>query len=369
MKNTATDNIRDKRNLKINFQEAIKIGFGAAFAVFICTLTGLPHPASAGTITLLTLMVSTRKQTMALISRRLISFCITVFLCWVIFPRFSQPFVAYGLYLFLIVFILWTIGWKETLSVNAVIGTTFLLDQNFSLTHIGLELCVLLIGITIAFVLNLYQPDRTIADLVYEQICKVEMEIMRALNEFAQAISGTKQVDEPARTLAQILDDTKKGMDLINQYNQNKLSEKDRWILPYIELGFAQYSLLHVLTTQIEIHPVCINQTCALMDHIESAAWTVIDSKTPESWLEENKAIIEQVEQNSEGRFDSKTQGVLLMVLYNLREFVQLKQNYLNRLSNQEKEEFMNRHHEQLGKYSRQMHQAELYFEKNYPER
>lgn len=367
MKNTATHNLRDIRNLKINFQEALKIGLGSSLAVVICTLLNLPHPASAGTITLLTLMVSTRKQTMRLISRRLISFCLAVFLSWVLFSHISQPFVAYGLYLFLIVFILWTIGWKETLSVNAVIGTTFLLDQNFSLIHIGFELCVLLVGIGIAFVLNLYQPDRAIADLVYEQICKVEMEIMHALNALAQPNNARKKEVETERTLAHILEDTKKAMDLINQYNQNKLGVKDRWILPYIELCFAQYSLLHVLSTQIDLQTVNMYHVNGLMDHIENAAWIVIDMKTPASWLEENKRFIQRVKENPRKCLDAKTQGTLLMVLYNLREFVQLKQNYLNRLSDQEHEEFMHRHHEQMGRYSRAAYQKEQGFAKNHP--
>lgn len=164
--------------LKIHLTEALKIAFGSALAVVICTLLNLPHPYSAGTITLLTLMGSTRKQTLSLIGKRYVSFGFAIFLCWLIFPHVKSIYLAYGLYLLGIVFILWTIGWKDTLSVNAVIGTAFILDQTFSFEHILIELLILTIGIAIAFLLNLYQPDLAIKNLVYEQIFKVEYEIM-----------------------------------------------------------------------------------------------------------------------------------------------------------------------------------------------
>lgn len=362
--NNITSNL-ESGMIKIHLTEALKISFGSALAVVICTLFNLPHPYSAGTITLLTLMGSTRKQTMSLIAKRYVSFGFATFLCWLIFPHVKEVYTAYGLYLFCIVSILWTIGWKDTLSVNAVIGTAFLLDQTFSLQHILIELAILTIGIGIAFVLNLYQPDHAIANLVYEQIFKVEYEIMHALKELSGVLKGTNKIEASAKTLQQILDDMKKAVELIQQYYQNRITSRHRWILNYLELGFAQYSLIHVLTTQLDLQPIDKNGIDGVIDHIEQSTLTVIDIIEPMEWLKKNRSIIQQVESNAHHVLDDKSQGILLIILYNLGEFVQLKQNFLNRLSKQEKEEFIDRHHYMSGKYANKLIGLQDNYEQN----
>lgn len=345
--------------LKIHLTEALKISFGSALAVVICTLLNLPHPYSAGTITLLTLMGSTRKQTLSLVGKRYVSFGFAIFLCWLIFPHVKNIYFAYGLYLFGIVFILWTVGWKDTLSVNAVIGTAFILDQTFSFQHILIELVILTIGITIAFILNLYQPDHAIKNLVDEQIFKVECEIMMAFSDLSGVLKGTKKKEASAMTIQAMLDDMKKAVELIQQYYQNRISYGNRWLLNYLELGFAQYSLIHVLSTQIDLQPVCTKCFGAAIEHIEQTALTVIDVIEPKEWLEVNSQIIEQVELNEKHPLEKSSQAVLLMTLYNLREFVQLKQNYLNRLSKVDQEEFLQRHYNHGGEYAKKLIQLQ----------
>lgn len=338
----------ESRKLKMNLLEALKIGLGAATAVVLCTFLGLPHPVSAGTVALLTIMVQTRKQTVSLIYKRLISYLFAVGLSWLIFPHVSPAFAAYGLYLFLIVFILWTIGWKDTLSVNAVFGTVFLLGQNFSMQNIFLEFCVLLVGIVIAFVLNLYQPDRTIASLVYEQICLVEIDLRAALDELADSISGTRKANVNSRTLSHMLEDAQKGRDLIHKYTQNKLLAKDEWVLFYMELCFAQHALLHVLAGQIEANPVDTHGNFGVVHYIEQLANSVSDYVSPEDLLAANQELIEKIESDPLENMTPRTQRVLLVVLYTLQDFVYLKKKYMENLSEQGRKEFIARHHLQL---------------------
>lgn len=333
------------RKFKLNALEALKIGLGAAMAVLICTALKLPHPASAGNIALLTIMVTTRKQTLSLIYKRLISYGLVVFLCWGIFPRINPVYAAYGLYLFLIVLVLWSLGWKDTLSVNAVFGTVFLLDQDFSMENILLEFCVLGVGITIAFLLNLWQPDRMIGQMVYEKVCLVEINLLEALNELAQAIQGTSQASLDSRSLAHILEEAKEGMQLINQYTQNKLLPKDEWLVPYLELCFAQYALLHVLVNQIEANPIQTDGKYGVVSYIEELAQSVIEYVPCDQLLEANEKLIQKVESFSNETMDSRTQTTLLLVLYNLQDFVFLKKSFLNRLPRKDREEFIKRHY------------------------
>ncbi len=305
-------------------------------AVLVCAALKLPHPASAGNIALLTIMVTTRKQTLSLIYKRLISYVLVVFLCWWIFPRVQPVYAAYGLYLFLIVLVLWSLGWKDTLSVNAVFGTVFLLDQDFSVENILLEFCVLGVGITIAFLLNLWQPDRMIGQMVYEKVCLVEVNLLEVLNELAQAIKGTDETTINTKSLKPVLEEAKEGMRLINQYTQNKLLPGEEWLVPYLELCFAQYALLHVLVNQIEANPIHTDGKYGVVSYLEEIAQSVIAYVDCDQLLKVNEKLIQKIEAYPDQTIDRKTQTTLLLVLYNLQDFVFLKKSILDRLPKKE---------------------------------
>ena len=76
--------------------------------------------------------------------------------------------------------------------------------------------------------------------------------------------------------------------------------------------------------------------------------------------VRKNRLVIEQVELNEHHALDTISQAVLLMMLYNLREFVQLRQNFLNRLTTKkEQEEFYRRHHHYQGEYANKLIQLQ----------
>ena len=72
------------------------------------------------------------------------------------FGHMTSSWLAYGIYVFLIVAVSHSLGWSATISVNAVIGTHFLMTRDFSPEFIRNELFLVMIGITIAIVLNLF---------------------------------------------------------------------------------------------------------------------------------------------------------------------------------------------------------------------
>ena len=110
----------------------------------------------------------------------------------------------------------------------------------------------------------------------------------------------------------------------------------------------------------MDLQPVCTKCLGGVIDHIEETALTVIDAIEPKEWLEKNRLVIEQVELNEHHALDTISQAVLLMMLYNLREFVQLRQNFLNRLTTKkEQEEFYRRHHHYQGEYANKLIQLQ----------
>ena len=75
---------------------ALKIATGSCISMYIARQLQLDFAASAGTITLLTLL-TTRWETLKLSCYRLLSFVLSVFLCRLLFRHMPGDWLAYGL--------------------------------------------------------------------------------------------------------------------------------------------------------------------------------------------------------------------------------------------------------------------------------
>lgn len=331
----------DKRKTRMNLIAALKIGLGSALAIFVAYLLSLPNPASAGTITLLTVMAQTRRQTLTLIGRRFISYLFTVGLCLLIFPLIKNIYLAYALFLIVTVFVLEMLGWQSTLSVNAVIGAHFLINQDFSLAFIGYEFGLLCIGIVVALIMNLIQPDRLVHEELYERVLVIEDNMRQALLEISDWLADE---DKKAFKKRHVLPDLRlnllESVEQASQYAQNSFSENDECYLRYFELRLEQYALLHELyehASEIrELHEPGV----IISEYIASLAAEVSQATDPEILLAENdelKARVAQVE-SEEVTFQEK--AMLLFLLYDLQEFVTLKREFLEHLTPGQREMF-----------------------------
>lgn len=146
--------MRDTRCRKI-LSRSLKIAVGSSLAIFVAQLFRLQNATSAGIITLITI-VTTRWETVQLSYQRVMTFFLSVVLACVVFQAVPWAWVDYGIYIFVMAIICQLLKWDSTVSLNAVIGTHFLVSHNFSLVFILNEFSLVLIGIVFAILLNFY---------------------------------------------------------------------------------------------------------------------------------------------------------------------------------------------------------------------
>lgn len=137
------------------FLQSLKIAVGSSLAIFVAEILRLHNATSAGIITLITI-VTTRWETVQLSYRRVVTFFLSAVLACVIFQAVPWAWVDYGIYIFVMAVVCQFLKWETTISLNAVIGTHFLVSQDFSLLFILNEFSLVMIGILVAIVLNFY---------------------------------------------------------------------------------------------------------------------------------------------------------------------------------------------------------------------
>lgn len=331
-----------KKRLRLGATAALKIGCGSALAIFIATMLGLKNPTAAGTITLLTVLASTRKGTLALIGQRLASFFLTVFLSYFLFSMDNDAYVSFGILLIVDTFLLEMLQWQSTLSVNALIGMHFLTSQDFSFSYIANEFLLLLLGMAIAMVLNLMQPMVSDRQRLYRRIHQVEEDMEQALSNVSDYLKSQKRHTGTWKNISVLEEQITQYVQDASVFAQNSFRDEDEWFVAYFEARQHQCLAIH----RLHAHCIAIREipkdAKIVSDYIGSMVGHVKDTTVPQAHLERADELITQVckEGSGTGQDSFESQAMLFHILLDMKEYVQIKQNFILSLNDKEKEQY-----------------------------
>lgn len=323
------------KNLKTRARliNAVKIGCGSALAIFIAYLLGLPNPASAGSITLLALLVETRKQTIRLAGLRILSFFMTAALSYFLFHFVGNDYLAFALFMMIESFVLEMAGWQATLSVNAVIGTHFLISRDFSLSFTIYEFILVLIGISIALVLNFIQSDRLHKSELEKSFGESERELRSFLLDLSDELekeTGRKDFDKRVHDLQ---DRLQESISLSVTKQENSFEVGEEWYVPYFEMRYAQSAVLHEMQHHMQkVGSVC-EASRMVGDTLRDLAYAVAYDESPAlefAYVKEAKKKLESLYAD-DSSFEDHAR--LLYLLNGLDEMIVLKEDFLEDLT------------------------------------
>src|SRR5690606_27697528 len=138
---------------KINPLFVLKVGIGSAVAIIVAETLGLMYSPSAGIITLLTVQ-NTKKETLLVASKRIISFLMAVVISYIMFSAFGYNPCVFGCFVLVFVGLSYLFNLKDGISMNAVLMTHFLIEQRVDWQMFVNEAMILGIGMGIGIILN-----------------------------------------------------------------------------------------------------------------------------------------------------------------------------------------------------------------------
>ena len=225
--------------------KVLKIAVGSCMAVAVAQFFELPYATSAGIVTLLTVQ-NTRRDTIRLAAERLLSFLLSVLVVFVCFRYIGKlEWVNYGVYIFLMVHVCYFFGWENTISVNAVMGTHYLLTPDYSLNFAASELAVIAIGTALALLMNWHMPSNL--KILREDIRKAEDDMQQVLQELACYLEGKLDGAHIWLDLDQLEQSIHRGLDRAHEHAHNTLSEEDHYYIEYMEMRLQQCALLQAI--------------------------------------------------------------------------------------------------------------------------
>lgn len=307
-----------------------KIAIGSSIAIYIAELLHLQYATSAGIITLLTL-ITTKWETFKLSFLRLLTYAISVAICWAVFSIVPSMWIEYGIFLFIVVFICEKMGWRSTLSVNAVIGTHFLTTQDFSISFMLNELLLVVIGITIALVLNLVHINNAHEQGIIRSMRHVEHEMKQILIELAGYLSQKASGDRVWDDIRKLEAELDEYLELAYEYQSNTFQSHPSYYIDYFEMRMKQCGALHNLHAEMRRMRNMPKQAHIVADYIYGITQHVTEMNDPKKQMDELEQLVENLrnEPLPETHEEFENRAELYHTLLDLEEFLMYKKRFI----------------------------------------
>ena len=334
-----------KRKLKKTVLLAVKIAVGCGIAIYIAEALKLEYAVSAGTVTLLSLL-GTKWETVKFSLVRLGTFFLTVMLIFLIMPRMHSEWIAYGVIVFLLVFLTNLMGWRATLSVNAIITAHYMTRQDFAPAFLFNEFMLVFIGVVIAIVLNLFHLNKSQKKDLMEGIRYVETAMQADLREVAGYLMGEQMKEQRSRSvwvdITLLEGKLRELMEEAREYQDNTFESHHDDYLDYFEMRLDQCRMLDSLHYEMRKMRSMPKQARVIADYIRYLADYVVEKNVPEKQMVRLNEIFAEMEKEElpETREEFESRALLYHILMDLEEFLKYKQTFVEGLGERQRKEY-----------------------------
>lgn len=335
--------MKNRKQLKKILLLSVKIAAGSSTAIYIAQELQLEYAISAGTITLLTLL-ATKWETVKLSVFRLVTFVVSVLAAWLVFAHINSTWFSYGAFIFIIVFLSEMMNWRAVISVNSVIGAHLLTSHNFTYESIWNEFMLVVIGISIALVLNLFHDNHNrekdiIADMRYTE------ERLQSVLRMLAAYLIDRKLDWEALDEICMLEDKLHGfLKEAYEFQENTFQSHPGYYIDYFEMRQGQCRILHDLYFEMKKIQNMPEQAKIIADYMLYLAGYVLELNEPSKQMERLNDIFESMakEEMPKGRTEFEGRAILYHILMDLEEFLNYKFRFIQCLDENQLKKYWN---------------------------
>lgn len=313
----------------------VKTAFGTMLSIFLAQLFQLENFASSGILTILCIQ-KTKKRSISSSMYRIIACLIGIVFSFIIFEGIGYSPWTVGL--LLILFIPTTVMLKitEGIVTSTVIIFHFYEKQSFSIAFILNELGIIVIGIGIALIMNLYMPsvENRLSSLK-KQIEKNFIIIFEQLilylrtgesNWLGQEIMETSTIIQEARILA------------LEDIENHFLTHEDKYYR-YFQMREKQFEIIERILPLVSSIQLVVQQSQLIADFLVPFLDLIQSKSTGEKSLVRLYELMKTLRETDlpETREEFEARAALLHFLKEMEQYLILKMTYTKELSEKKK--------------------------------
>ncbi len=322
---------------------ALKIAVGSSAAIYIAARLNLNYEVSAGTITLLTI-VSTKWDTLKLSLFRVITLALTLCISWLVFAHVPNEWVAYGVFIFLLVTISDFLGWGATISVNAVIAAHMLTAMEFGADFIVNEIMLVAIGIVIAVVLNLFHGNKGSERAIVGNMRSTEQRLKELLGDMAAYLIEPEASRSIWGDIRSFEEDIRGYIVEACEYQDNTFSSHPGYYIDYFEMRLQQCAVLHNLHYEMKKIRYMPAQADVVAGFILYLSNFITEMNPPHKQLEMLNRLVENMRGQPlpKTREEFESRAILYHILMDLEDFLVFKKRFIEAVDEKQRKIYWN---------------------------
>ncbi|MBF0778396.1 aromatic acid exporter family protein [Streptococcus cuniculi] len=304
----------------------IKLVLATCVAINLANLIHLSSPTSAGIIAILSLL-DTRRASLKTAWARLWSTILALAIASLAFSLFGFHLLTLGLYLCLYVPLAYKANLTAGIAPCTVLVTHLFLEQSTSLTLIGNELALFLIGAGIALIANLYMPSQDKQIQAYHE--EVEQGLKAILLRF-QDLLLTGDGRNEAQLITQLDQTLQKALEVVYLDRHNQVFHQTNYQVHYFEMRLAQNKMLRTMARNINKFSLESREAVILANLFDRTALQLSRHNPGHELLEDielfHQAFRERPLPQTREEFEAR--ATLFQLLHDIEAFIQLKVDF-----------------------------------------
>ena len=308
----------------------LKTAFGTFLAVYIAQLLGIRFAATAGIVTIISIQ-STKKESLSIAIERFIasSMGLTIAVTLMYFIGFN-PF-ALGIFILIFMPLCLKFNLFQGFLATVVLSTHILAAKEISINMLINEFGILLLGMLIALVLNLYMPNFS-KDMQesHQKINQLMKDILHFMGD--ELVTGAIAINED-KTFKKLKKEIYKARDFAFKDYNNSLFYASRYNIELFNLKRAQYKVLVRMRKHFYKFYLSSAHTVMVADFTKEVADSIGVNKIYKKALIDLETVKETFKNmelpTCRGEFENR--AVLYQFFSDIEEFLELKQEFLTR--------------------------------------
>lgn len=305
----------------------IKLICAALISMAIASLLKLEFVASAGVISLLTIM-PTKKETMKTAGIRFLAFAVALILALGCYSLAGYCIGAFALFLILFIPVCQLCNWSYALTICSVIVSHFLILGDMSLPHVINEVLIFSIGVGIGVVANLHL--RKDVNYIEQLKDETDAEMKSILAGMAEHIMDEDFTDYNGELLHQLRKSIRHAKNVADRNYNNQFKTTDVYDIEYIRMRDKQCMVIHEMYKIVRHIETTPSTAHLISDFLKYMSETYHKDNDGKLTLEKFKEMDMEMKSRPlpEERKEFEDRAMLFSLMRKIEEFIILKMEF-----------------------------------------
>jgi uncharacterized membrane protein YgaE (UPF0421/DUF939 family) len=305
----------------------VKTAIGAAIAMLIAAVLGLKYGTAAGVIVILSVQ-STRRQSITIAVQRMGACILALFLSAVLFNFLGYSAVVFGVFLLLFIPTAARFRFNEGIVVSSVLVTHLMVEKPTATSLIINELLLMLTGVGIALLLNLYMPS--IEKKIKEDQEYIEEYIREVFRHMSSALRQSSISFKEEELFSKLEEKIKKGTEKAYRNLNNTVFSDSSYYVKYMEMRYQQLNILQSMRRHFERFSISYKQTEMIAEFTSRLADSIHENNTAEGLLKNLQFLRDSFTtmELPQTREEFENRAMLYQFLNDLESFLLIKNDF-----------------------------------------